>query len=116
MASNERMIVRIRFGRGTSVAGQRRPQSPMAIFAASMMTLFAIACAALGLWRVGTDMDQAGAFVFSSGLLSHWQVWIGAAVAAQYGSWRLASYGRGTPESATPAIEPVEDEPIRVQG
>ena len=42
----------------------------------------------------GTDLDWAGGFVFSEGFLSHWQVWIGAAVAMQYGSWRLARYAR----------------------
>jgi hypothetical protein len=43
----------------------------------------------MGLWRVGTDLDWAGGFVFQNGFLSHWQVCIGAAVAVQYASRRL---------------------------
>ena len=32
------------------------------------------------MWRIGTDLGWTGDFVFSDGLLSHWQVWIGAAI------------------------------------
>ena len=53
------------------------------------MTLIAISCASLGLWRVGSDLGWAGGFVLQKGLLSHWQVWIGAAVGVQYASARL---------------------------
>jgi hypothetical protein len=44
------------------------------------------------MWRVGADLDWAGGFVFPEGFLSHWQVWIGAAVAIQYAGWRLTRY------------------------
>jgi hypothetical protein len=32
--------------------------------------------------------------VFPTGLLSHWQVWIAAAAATQYGCWRLTRYAK----------------------
>jgi hypothetical protein len=60
------------------------------MLAASLLTLVAISCASLGLWRMGADLDWAGEFVFRNGFLSHWQVWIGAAVGVQYTSWRLS--------------------------
>lgn len=61
----------------------------IAILSASLLTLVAIGCVSMGLWRVGTDLDWAGGFVFQNGFLSHWQVCIGAAVAVQYASRRL---------------------------
>jgi len=66
--------------------------SRIAMLSASLLTLVAIGCASLGLWRMGTDLDWAGDFVVPSGFLSHWQVWIGAAVGVQYASWRLTRY------------------------
>jgi hypothetical protein len=71
------------------------------MLAASLLTLVSISCASFALWRIGTDLDWAGDFVFPSGLLSHWQVWTGIALAVQYMSWRLSRYARKvTPEQA----------------
>jgi hypothetical protein len=64
----------------------------IAVLSASLLTITAISCASLGLWRVGTDIQWTSAFVIREGFLSHWQVWIGAAVATQYTSWWLARY------------------------
>jgi len=65
---------------------------------AGVLTLIAISCASLGLWRIGADLDQAGGFVLQDGFLSHWQVWIGAAVATQYAGVHLTRYAK-TPQS-----------------
>ena len=59
---------------------------------ASLLTLIAISFASLGLWRIGADLDQAGDFVLQSGFLSHWQVWIGAAVGTQFAGVQLSRY------------------------
>lgn len=59
------------------------------MLSANLLTLLALSCASLGLWRMGTDLGWAGDFVFQSGFLSHWQVWIGAAIGVQYASGRL---------------------------
>ena len=101
------MVVRIRFGRGTMVKRRKGKNSRIATLAAGLLTMASISCAALGLWRVGTDLDWTGDFVFSKGLLSHWQVWIGVAVAIQYLSWRLARYAR---LAAQREKEPARDE------
>jgi hypothetical protein len=65
------------------------------------------------MWRVGTDLEWAGDFVFPQGFLSHWQVWIGGAAAVQYASWRLAQYagaGAGPEADATPEDESATSE------
>ncbi len=82
------MVVKIRFARGSVVS------SRYAMLAASLLTLAAIGCAALGMWRMGSDLDWAGDFVIQTGLLSHWQVWVGMAALIQYASWKLARYAR----------------------
>jgi hypothetical protein len=88
------MVVRVRFRRGPLVSRQSRKNRRLAMLGASSLTMVSISCASLGLWRMGTDLQWAGAFVFSAGLLSHWQVWIGAASLSQYGSFRLARYAK----------------------
>lgn len=107
------MVVKVRFARGPVVTRRKGKNSRIATLAASLLTLVSISCASLGAWRVGTDLDWAGGFVFSEGFLSHWQVWIGAAVAIQYGSWRLTRYAgaadqtadKGTPENESETSE-----------
>ena len=83
--------------------------SRLAKLAASLLTLVSISCAALGIWRLGTDLEWAGDFVFSGGLLSHWQVWVASAIAVQYLSWRLARYARQAILQEQPGAEPAED-------
>ena len=76
------------------VSRRKGKNSRIATLAASLLTMVSLSCAALGLWRVGTDLDWAGGFVFSDGFLSHWQVWIGIATAVQYAAWRLTRYAK----------------------
>ncbi len=109
----EFMVVKIRFGRGPVVMRRQGKNSRMAMLAASLLTLVAISCGSLGLWRLGADLNWAGDFVFSHGLLSHWQVWIGTAIAAQYGCWRLTRYARMASEQN--ALEAEEISPEQVQ-
>jgi hypothetical protein len=108
---SEFMVVKIRFGRGPVVMRKQGKNSRMAMLAASLLTLVSISCGALGLWRIGTDLDWAGDFVFSKGLLSHWQVWVGATIAVQYGAWRLTRYASLAREQDQPEIEEVSAEP-----
>ncbi|MBI1787234.1 MAG: hypothetical protein HYR60_06740, partial [Acidobacteria bacterium] len=49
----------------------------------------------LGFWRLAADLSWTGEFGISSGLFSHWQVWLTAAGLLQWGSWALTRYGRG---------------------
>jgi hypothetical protein len=97
------MVVKIRFARGTIVTRRKGKNSWAAILAASLLTLVSISFASLGLWRLGTDLNWAGEFVFPDGFLSHWQVWIGAAIGIQYACWRLTRYAKAarTPKPGT---------------
>jgi hypothetical protein len=88
------MVVKVRLGRGPVVTRRKGKNSRIAILTSSLLSLVAISCASLGFWRLGNDLNWAGAFVFQNGLLSHWQIWIGTAVAVQYASWRLTRYAR----------------------
>jgi hypothetical protein len=76
--------------------------------AAGLLTLVAISCVSLGLWRVASDLDRAGDFVFPVGFLSHWQVWIASAAGVQYASWRLTRYlnSEGERAASLPEISP----------
>jgi len=99
------MIVRIRFGRGRLVTNRKGKNGRAARLLASLLTLVAISFAIFGFWRLGQDLDILGDFVFPTGLLSHWQVWIAAAAATQYAVWRLMRYSKlSEPENseATP--------------
>ncbi len=101
------MIVRIRFGRGPVVTRKKGKNARIALLAGSLLTLVAICLAFMGAWRLLGDVELAGEFLYTDGLLSHWQVWLGAAGAIQYAAWRLTRYSRGVPVSETsPAREP----------
>jgi len=86
------MVVRIRLGRGAVVSRRAGKNSRIARVSATVLTLASISLGSLGLWRVGSDLGWAGNFVFTSGILSHWQIWIGAAIAVQYLVWQLSRY------------------------
>jgi hypothetical protein len=109
------MVVKVRFGRGAVISRRSGKNRRLARLAASVLTLVSISCAALGIWRLGTDLEWAGDFVFSGGLLSHWQVWVAAAIGVQYLSWRLARYARQA-IAREPEVEPAKDSaaPMRV--
>jgi hypothetical protein len=90
------MVVAVRFGTGR-LATPNRSNRRIAILSASLLTLVAIGCASLGLWRFGVDLDLARNFIFENGFLSHWQVWIGLAAGAQYASGQLNRFARRAP-------------------
>jgi hypothetical protein len=104
------MVVRIRFGPGRLVTRRPGKNGKAALLLASLLTLVATSCGALGFWRLGQDLDFTGNFVFSTGLLSHWQVWLAAAAGFQYSSWWLTRYSR---RSRVSGAEPVSDSETR---
>lgn len=57
--------------------------------ASDFLTMAAVGCAFFGVWRIGVDFGWTGDFVIATGLLSHWQVWIGATVGFLYLNRRL---------------------------
>ncbi len=88
------MIVRIRFGKSRPVTHRAGRNAPAARLTASFLSLVAISFGIFGFWRVGQDLGFAGDFVFSSGLLSHWQVWAAAAAITWYAAWWLNRYAK----------------------
>jgi hypothetical protein len=90
------MIVRIRFGHGRRVTRRQGKNGRAARVTASLLGLVAICLGIFGFWRLGEDLGFVGDFVFSTGFLSHWQVWMAAAAATQYACWWLTRYSKQT--------------------
>jgi len=88
------MVVRIRFGRGQVIHRGRRKNQRLALALGSLLTPAAVMASVLGLWRLAADMKWAGAFAITTGLFSHWQVWLGCAAVLQWIAWSLNRYGR----------------------
>ena len=95
------MVVRIRFRRGPRVERRKGKNSRLAWVAAGLLTLGSVSCLTLGLWRLGVDFGWTAAFVFPpEAFLSHWQVWMVAALLIQIAAWRLNRYGKAAQASA----------------
>jgi hypothetical protein len=118
------MVVKIVFGQRPVAPHRPGNDSRLATLAASVFTLVSISFASLAIWRIGTDLEWAGDFVIPSGFLSHWQVWMGAAIAVQYLGWRLGRYARKasapqpeakTAEESVAETSPVETSPVKVR-
>ena len=95
------MRVRIRFARHLRTATRRRRNQRIALAVAALLTPGAAVAAALALWRIGADLDWANSFAIPSGIFSHWQVWLGAAVALQFCARILNRYGKGADGAAS---------------
>jgi hypothetical protein len=112
------MIVRIRFGPGRKVTGRKGKNGQAARLTASLLNLVSISFGIFGFWRLGQDLGFAGDFVFPSGLLSHFQVWIALAAGTQYGCWRLTRYSKlasqdiAEPDEAGRSFENADESPV----
>ncbi len=89
------MIVRIRFGAGPRVVRKGRKNRRLALAFAAILTPAAVMAAALAVWGLAAGPSWASKFAISSGLLSHWQVWMALAIVLQTGSHALNRYGHG---------------------
>ena len=67
----------------------------LASLTAALLTPAAAMSLVLGVWRLGADLNWTGEFVISSGLFSHWQVWIAMAGLLQTCASILNRYARG---------------------
>ncbi len=94
-----KVTIRLRLGptfrRG--LARNRR----LACVVASLLTPAALMALALGIWRLGSDLNLTGEFAISGGLFSHWQVWIAVAGFLQTCASILNRYGRGGGEATS---------------
>lgn len=89
------MIVRIRLEGGRRLQNKSGKNRHLALAMAALLTPAALMAYALGLWRLGADLQLTGAFAISSGFFSHWQVWLPLAVVLQLTALALNRYGRG---------------------
>ena len=89
------MVIRIRFGKGSKVGKHRGKNRRLASAAGAMLMPAALMAWVLGVWRIAADLNWANRFAIPSGLFSHWQVWLAAAVLLQLCSRALSRYGRG---------------------
>lgn len=94
------MIVRIKLRVGPQVAASRDLDSKLATALAGLLTPAAVLCFVVALWRLLADLNVTTAFVITTGLLSHWQVWLAMGVAVQTASVYLDRYGRRGEEQA----------------
>ena len=88
------MLVRIRLGRQPKPALKRARNRRIALAIAALLTPGALAALVLAIWRLGADLNLTGSFAISSGLFSHWQVWLATAVLLQTCARLLNRYGR----------------------
>jgi len=70
-------------------------QREAAAAASHWATFLSVAAFVFAFWRLGSDIDSSVRFAISSGLFSHWQVWLALAVLLQLLGSLLARYGRG---------------------
>jgi hypothetical protein len=88
------MIVRVKLRRGPTIVRKPGKNRHLALAVGALVTPISLMAYALGFWRLASDMGMAGAFVFD-GLFSHWQIWIGLALALHAAAFLLDRYGRG---------------------
>ena len=87
------MVVRIRFGKGLKLGRKRQKNKRVALLLAALLPPSALAAGVLALWRIAADLNWTSSFAITSGIFSHWQVWLGAAVALQLCARALNRYG-----------------------
>ena len=97
------MVVRIRFRRGPLLGRKNRRQTlaRLALAIAALMPPLALTAGLLAIWRIAADLKLAASFAIVNGLFSHWQVWMGAAVALQLLAYGLNRYGNGQDPTAS---------------
>jgi hypothetical protein len=103
------MVVRIQLGSGTKVRQQRRKNQHVALALASLLTPGAVMACVLVLWRIAADLKAVAQFPISSGLFSHWQVWITLAGSLQFAATLLNRYGKSNPMLPNSVDEPSQE-------
>jgi len=88
------MVVRIRFAKGPTIGRQRKKNRRVALAAAGLLTPAAVLVGVVGLWRLTADLGFTAGFAISSGIFSHWQVWLATAGLLQLFANLLNRYGR----------------------
>lgn len=102
------MVVRIRLSSGKKLQRKPRKNQHVALAAASLLTPAAVMACVLALWRLTADVNATSQFPISSGIFSHWQVWLALAGSLQFFATVLNRYGK---RAAIPNV--AEPEPER---
>lgn len=95
------MVVRIRFRKGPTVSRKRGKNKRLALAVAALLPPAAFCAGVLGLWRIAADLNWTGSFAISTGIFSHWQVWLGTAVLLQFCARVLNRYGKSGDPAAS---------------
>jgi uncharacterized membrane protein YbjE (DUF340 family) len=88
------MVVRIRFAKGSKLGRKRQKNRRLALVLAVLLPPSSLAAAILALWCIAADLNWTNSFAISTGIFSHWHVWMGAAVALQLCARALNRYGK----------------------
>ena len=94
------MLVRIRLNAGPKVTKKRRKNRHIALAMASLLTPAAVMAFVLGFWRLVADLKVTSEFPITTGLFSHWQVWITGAAMLQLCALLLNRYGSAQYENS----------------
>ena len=73
----------------TAAATREAFEKQLANFLIILLTPASMVALVFGLWRVTADLGWTGTFVISSGLFSHWQVWMALAIALKFAASSL---------------------------
>ena len=95
------MRVRIRFRTGPVPRFSRSNLRGLASAVSALLTPVAVVAGALAFWRVAADLKLASSFGIPTGVFSHWQVWLAAAILLQVCSRLLNRYGKSQDRAAS---------------
>lgn len=87
------MVVRIRFGIGSRVRRTGTKNQRLALAFASLLVPVVLGAWVLAFWRLGSDLRFVEDFAITTGLFSHWQVWIAIAAGLNVLVIALDQYG-----------------------
>lgn len=94
------MVIRIRFKRTVPLGRKRRTNKRLALIIAALLPPLALTAGVFGAWRIAADLKLSASFAISSGLFSHWQVWVGAALLLEGCAFALDRYGKSDDPAA----------------
>lgn len=92
------MRIRIKFKKRQPPVHDR-PKA-LALALAALLTPLALAAFTMAFWRIAADLHWTGDFIISTGLLSHWQVWLIAASVLLLCASILNRWGAGDDDEA----------------
>ncbi len=106
------MLVRIRFRSGPKVRLAGTKNQKLALAFAALLKPALLGVWSLVLWRVASDLGQAGSFGIEGGLFSHWQMWVMIALGLHGILAGLTRFGR-RPRLTGGTDNPVNEEALR---